>query len=103
MRVIWKYDVTIVTPTVINMPKGAKILTAQAQTTGPCVDTVQIWAAVDPEAECEPRRFIIIGTGREFTDSTAKNLNYIGTAQTGIFVWHVFEDISIKMEGQQNG
>jgi hypothetical protein len=84
MKEIWKFKVE----NVIEMPKGAEILTIKLKTEN--WDSVNdcIWAKVDPEMEKERRRFVIIGTGESFDDT---NTHYIGTYQNGPFAWHLFE------------
>ena len=83
MKQIWKFKVD----NVIEMPKGAEILTVQMQ------DSFNefIWALVDFENETEKRMFEIIGTGNKFDDTNKK---YIGTWQDSMFVWHLFEVIN---------
>lgn len=81
MKQIWKFKAD----GIIEMPKGAEILTVQMQDSfNTC-----IWAMVDPEqGDTEKRRFVIVGTGHSFDDTDKK---YIGTWQDSMFVWHLFE------------
>ena len=93
----------------IEMPQGARILAVQVQVGqevteanighgfgparayGPITETVCLWAVVNTEeAKLVRRLFRIYGTGREIKEPL-ESLNYIGTVQTGPFVWHVFE------------
>jgi len=85
MKTIWKFELM----NVIEMPKGAKILSLQTQD-----DTPYIWALVDPDVEKEKRIFSINGTGHPLIYFTAED-NYIGTYQLPYrgLVWHVFEII----------
>ena len=85
MKQIWKYKVE----NVIEMPKGAEILSVQIQN-GEMFNAC-IWAKVNSENELEKRKFVIIGTGHSFDDT---NMKYIGTYQDGPFVWHLFENIN---------
>jgi hypothetical protein len=80
MKQIWKFKVM----GVIEMPKGAEILTVKVQD----LNNVCIWTKVDPEMETESRMFVVIGTGHSFDDT---NKEYIGTYLDGPFVWHLFE------------
>jgi hypothetical protein len=65
------------------MPRGARILALQMQ-----AGTPTVWAVVNPDAPLEPRPLIIVGTGQLVpTDAGV----YIGTWQSGAFVFHVFE------------
>lgn len=69
------------------MPKGADILTVQAQDQTPC-----LWAMVNPENESDLRIIEIFGTGDPIHE-TGKRRRYIGTFQIkgGESVFHVFE------------
>jgi hypothetical protein len=82
---IWKFPLSGELCDLIEMPKGAVILSVQTQRGEIC-----IWALVDPNAETEKRLFVAVGTGRSINLSTG---SYIGTVQTsgGSFVWHVFD------------
>ena len=68
----------------ISMPRGAKVLTAQAQFGMPV-----IWALVDPNAPVVERAFLMLGTGH---DAPTAALEYVGTIQLhdGSLVLHVF-------------
>jgi hypothetical protein len=71
---------------IIEMPKGAEILSVQIQN-GEMFNEC-IWAKVNPENELEKRQFELIGTGHKFDDT---NKEYIGTYHNGPFVCHLFE------------
>ena len=79
---IWKYSLE----NIIEMPKGAEILTIDIQNGQ--MFNAQMWVKVDTENEMEKRIFEVIGTGQNFDDTNRK---YVGTYQEGPFVWHVFE------------
>jgi len=83
MKTIWKYALDF--QTIVDIPKGAKVLTVQEQRGDP-----QLWAIVDPDAETEKRTFIIYGTGHNMPDDPGE---YVGTFQQlgGNLVFHVFE------------
>lgn len=84
---IWKYPLVIADRQRIEMPKGAKILTVQAQDGQAC-----LWALVNAdEGEMETRDFVIYGTGHYVSPLPGV---YIGTVQMagGRLVWHVFEE-----------
>ena len=66
----------------IDMPYGATVLCVQTQGGRPC-----IWAEVDPAQPTESRTFVIVGTGQPIPDDAGP---YIGTWQSGPFVFHVF-------------
>ena len=85
-NVIWKYHIERTVP--IRMPKDAKILTVQNQN-----DRICIWVLVNSKAEKEERHFEVHGTGNVIFENNKVTREYIGTCQTGIFVWHIFEVI----------
>ena len=87
MKQIWKFKVG----SIIEMPKGAEILTVKMQSS---FDTC-LWALVDSEKETEKREFEIIGTGQEFDSDNRK---YVGTWQDGPFVWHLFEVVNTSIK-----
>lgn len=90
MRTVWKFSLRIANSQSVMMPRGAKILSVQAQ--GP--SDVCLWALVnDEEVKKEPRNICIHGTGHEIYDG---EMVYINTFQThdGALIWHVFEHIS---------
>lgn len=88
MKTIWKFPILLLVETSVEMPKGARILTVQAQ-----LDQPQVWAVVDPEAPREMRRFRWIATGRPEEDYAFDGV-YLGTVQLqgGGFVFHLFEE-----------
>lgn len=87
---IWKYPLNIVDEQIIEMPNGASILHVDGQDGRLCV-----WARVDPEAEKVWRRFSVRGTGHtvEKGQLAEHSPRYLGTAEVGPFVWHVFEAV----------
>ena len=88
MLTIFKYPVPAEDHFTLEMPKGAKILTVQAQRGNP-----QLWAMVDSETKKEKRYFRLAGTGHPLGDDYLKIINYIGTFQmgNGVLVFHLFE------------
>jgi hypothetical protein len=84
VMVIYKYPLKVTDYQTVVMPGGATILAAQVQDGRLC-----LWAMVDPHQPDVERRIRIVGTGNPFEDSD--RCRYIGTAQDGPLVWHVFE------------
>ncbi|MBU0846654.1 hypothetical protein KKH23_05640 [Patescibacteria group bacterium] len=82
MKTIWKYTIPLEGRFSIGMPVDAEILCLQIQHGEP-----RIWALVDPDAEIEEREFVLYGTGHPIE----RTGSYVGTYQTGSFVFHVFE------------
>jgi hypothetical protein len=85
MRTIWKYQLEVAGLSILQIPKGGKILCVQTQNEQPCV-----WVDVDSEAPTETRWFKIFGTGHKMEINEGK---YIGTFQlsNGSLVFHLFE------------
>jgi hypothetical protein len=83
---IYKYPFPVNNTVVLDMPRGARILSVQAQRETPC-----IWALVDAnEVALERRRFRIFGTGHPVDSYIGA---FLGTFQLahGDLVFHVFE------------
>ncbi|MEO5991405.1 MAG: hypothetical protein ABIP68_07180 [Ferruginibacter sp.] len=81
--IIFKYQIKTIGSQIIQMPKGAIILSCQQQNS-----FISMWAIVDENGELEDRHFEVIGTGNEIT---LKPREYISTVQMGLYVWHIFE------------
>ena len=81
---IYKYELTLQTHQVIDMPYAAEILTMQMQG-----DQIMLWANVDTEKETTPRTIVIAGTGEPIL--TEGLHTHIATIQMGLMVWHFFE------------
>lgn len=64
------------------MPDGAKLLDIQMQHGAP-----QLWALVDDDTPEVSRELLTYGTGHSVVNPGA----YVGTYQTGPYVFHVFE------------
>lgn len=105
MKAIFKYKLKIgngVAQTVM-MPEGAAILSVQF--VGPpqvaasgavqpsILGEVCVYALVDDQELQRPHAFYVFGTGRALPDDfdiCRIDHRYLGTAQQGPFVWHVF-------------
>lgn len=89
MKTIFKYPIYKIEDEIsINLPSGAKILSAQIQREILC-----IWALIDTDNPLSLRIFRIIGTGHHIDDEN--KLIYINTFQmnNGKLVFHLFEKI----------
>lgn len=82
-RTIYKYRLAVIDDQKVEMPQGARILTAQMQH-----GTLCVWAFVNPELPTQTRYIRVIGTGQPVPD---ESLLYIATAQDGSLAWHIFE------------
>lgn len=88
MRIIYKYALPVMGVQEIEMPKGAAVLTVQAQRNDPF-----IWVDVAPNAPKVKRRFRTYGTGQPMKD-WHEFPHYVGTYQLndGALVFHVYTD-----------
>lgn len=84
MRTIFKYPLRIVDVQKVELPAGAKILTAQDQN-----GTLTLWVEVETPRKTATRTIEVIGTGNPI--SVMDNRLYIGTVQMDGLVWHVYE------------
>ena len=84
---ILKYQIEkIESVNIIQMIKGAQILTAQNQN-----GILTLWCVTyNDEKLLENRIISIYGTGHVTNDNIDVS-NYISTVQMGLFVWHVYE------------
>lgn len=85
MKTVYKYRLDTTDVQIIQMPKGAEILTVQFNDwSGLC-----LWALVDPTQELENVKIRIAGTGHHIEEDIMK---YIGTLQLqgGALVFHAF-------------
>ncbi|MBV9690696.1 MAG: hypothetical protein JO202_13420 [Ktedonobacteraceae bacterium] len=84
---------------VLELPKGARILTVTVEDGLPFV-----WALVDPTAGLELRRFHSFSTGECFD---AEGLEYLATihlsggAEGSITVVHLFEDVASPLRADE--
>jgi hypothetical protein len=83
MKTIWKYEFSIIDgEQSAEMPKGADIVHV-----GNYAGVLCAWAVVAPSSAKVTRRFVVHGTGHPIETGE----QYLGTAQIGPFVWHLFE------------
>jgi len=89
MASIWKFPVSEEsTVNYIEMPAGAKILTAQRQGNGP----VCIWSICDGNIPRVRRMIEVFGTGWNFENNSKRK--HISTIQDdgGALIWHIFDN-----------
>ena len=103
MKTVWKYQIQLglkknfeedLSEWTVEIPKGAQILSIQAQFGQPV-----FWALIDTEAELIKRKFRIFSTGEKIPVGTmyGKYVHH-GTLQIegGRWAWHLFEVVSDK-------
>jgi hypothetical protein len=83
---IYKYELKIEDYQVLQMPKGARVLSVGNQRGKLC-----LWAVCDQDAPASLRAFEIFGTGNPISEDRTIERTFIGTAIVEPFVWHVFE------------
>lgn len=80
---IWKFPLEITDRQIIVLPEGWEALTVMVQGGSLC-----LWAQVNPDATRGGYKIRVAGTGHEIDPSWT----YLGSAQQGPFVWHVFAE-----------
>lgn len=83
MRRIFKYELEVCDFQTVEMPLGAELIYIANQ-----ADKLMLWALVNPEREQADRQLYIYGTGYWIKHDWQI---YIGSAQIGPYVWHVFD------------
>lgn len=97
MKTIYRFSFSPDKP-IINMPKGARVLSTAAQN-----DVICVWALVDSHAPVIKYRFHVLGTGHDANEVTSQVgtgvhliQQFVGTVfmNDGISVFHIFvEDL----------
>lgn len=82
---IFKYTLDRKMESVLDLPKGTQVLSAQFQE-----DDICIWALVTEGAETYKCRVVVLLTGQEA--DKVEGLVYLATLQNKGFVFHVFID-----------
>ena len=84
MKRVYKYELSPLHDTItITIPFGARVLSVQMQRSIPV-----LWALVEEANTLQARTFFLRGTGHGFTGNEGL---FVGTFQSGPFVWHLFE------------
>ncbi len=83
MSTIWKASLELAERQKVELPRGAKIISAQYQHGFPA-----IWFECDPKATQVIRQVTIVGTGHEIPKDAG---DYLATLVDGSpFVWHLY-------------
>lgn len=99
MKTIYKYELALRDVQRVKMPAGAVLLHVGTQRIATLevvsgysatADVLTLWAYVDTAAPMVDRLIGVIGTGNTAPDDL-DGATYVGTAQCGAFVWHVFD------------
>lgn len=86
MKTIYKYTVDLSHLTGLALPPSAKVLRFGTQE-----GDMFIWVELDTQEPTEERFFQIIGTGHPLPELEGRIAEYVGTADQGPFVWHLYE------------
>jgi hypothetical protein len=84
-KVIWRNPLRITSSQELIVPRGTEWLSV-----GQRDGHLSLWYICDPAEPTETRTIRIIGTGPPIEETA---ILYIGTADCGNFVWHVFEEL----------
>ena len=91
MQRIWKY--ALMTPSdqqSVSLPIGAKVLCVQMQH-----GLATVWALVEEDAGVGAMTtFYMFGTGHPIPLHLQEMIEYVGTVQQDMFVWHVFKEVT---------
>jgi hypothetical protein len=85
VRTIHKYPLAITDTQVIESHSFAHPLTVQMQNGQLC-----LWAVVDTSRRVATYPVTVVGTGHPMQETPG---HYVGSAQDGPFVWHVFTNM----------
>jgi hypothetical protein len=97
MRTVHKYPVSLSDIFTLELPRGAEVLTAQAQD-----GDMFLWALVDTNAPTEEVVFRLANTGDCISETS--ELKYVNTFQLrgrGL-IYHLFEIVIPRLEGECN-
>jgi len=83
MITIWKLPLSISKRNIVMVPRNSQPLTVQIQNGVPC-----LWVTCDDANAPEPPTITCVGTGHPMPLTGVHA--YIGTTQSGRFVWHWF-------------
>lgn len=88
MDTIWRFSLPITDRPMIDMPRGAHVLSSPPSSRND--SQIEIWAQVDTDQSVEKREFRIVGTGNPAPDDCGR---FVGSVIThgGVAVWHVYE------------
>ena len=82
---IWKFKLEVTNEQFIEMPTGWKPLSVQSQGGQPV-----LWALVDENATPVMAAITMVGTGHPCDEVGQTATYYLGSVQTGPYVWHYF-------------
>jgi len=95
-RTIYKYPVMVSADFRVEIPQAHKVLRVAPQKTSATTEAPFMWVDVDTDSPVYEFDFCTAGTGHP----RPSGYQYQGTwdEQNGLFVWHLFEQCSIRLE-----
>lgn len=85
MKTIYKYPLEITDEQEIEIPLGSRILSVQMQR-----DQLCLWAMVNSKVTNKTKiKILVCGTGNPI-EYPPSRMEFLGTIQQQVFVWHVF-------------
>lgn len=87
MTTIWEYPLSLTDLQPVEMPRGAIVLSVDAQKGQVC-----LWAMVNVESPRVLRQVRIFGTGHPIDPEKLQSMDFVGTAvdATCGLVWHIW-------------
>lgn len=86
MLTMWKFPIAETDRQTISVPHGAVVHHAGFDPTG----RLCLWAEVMDDAILVPMEVAIVGTGHRIPVGQGTRFNYIGTVNSGPFIWHIY-------------
>jgi hypothetical protein len=86
---VWKFRMPDPHECKFMVPRGATFLSVGVQTLPNSVESIVLWAAVNPNLPDEPRHFQAVFTGEDLPSNISGHVGTV-TMANGI-VWHVYE------------
>ena len=83
MKTIWKFPLRETAFQDLPVPDGSKILKVGQDPGG----KLCAWVLLDTNNQIGNHAVTIVGTGHD----APENKNYLGTVNSGQFVWHIFD------------
>jgi hypothetical protein len=91
--VIHKFGPLRKTTSVVDMPRGARVLSTHVQG-----GLIHVWAAVEPDQPHDPRKFHLIAAGADVPDTLGRLVGLAFYHDGSERVFHVFEDITTQVD-----
>jgi hypothetical protein len=91
MNTVWKYNIPAQDEFTLDIPSPFTPLCVQTKN-GKAWLWVRIFNTNKPTA---PATFFVVGAGTPTPKQEGKEVRYIGSFRHSVFVWHLFESVSL--------